>query len=352
MKSTDADSWIVQPAEPVLVTGANGFVGSRVVDVLLRRGFSNIHCLVRRSSRLDHLGAVVDSHAASARIHIVAGDLTSRQDCLRVTSDVSVVYHLAAGFEKSFAGAFASSAVGTRNLLDALLVHQKIRRFVNVSSFAVYSNLALASGAVLDETCPLEDSPQERFDPYGFGKLKQEQIVRDYGRTHGIKFVVLRPGVVFGPGKTDLSGRVGIGSFGIFINVGGRNLLPLTYVDNCADAIVLAGLKAGVDDMTFNVVDNELLTSAQFLRAFKGRVRGFRSVRIPYVLAYSLCRAWEGYSRWSKHQLPPAFNRRRCAADWKRHQFPNNRIREALGWSPTIGLDEAMKRFVAQFPAE
>ena len=105
--------------------------------------------------------------------------------------------------------------------------------------------LSLKPGALLDETCPLEDAPQERFDAYSFGKLKQEEIVREYGRNIQLPYVILRPGYVFGPGKRELSGRIGIRAFGIFLHVNGSNLLPLTFVDNCAEAIVLAGLKAG-----------------------------------------------------------------------------------------------------------
>ena len=127
-----------------------------------------------------------------------------------------------------------NSALATRNLLDAFLDSGRPRRFVNVSSFAVYSNLKLKRGSLLDESCPLEDAPQERHDAYGFGKLKQEELVREYGANRGLPFVILRPGAVFGPGKPDLSGRVGINTFGFFIHLGGSNLLPLTYVDNCA----------------------------------------------------------------------------------------------------------------------
>src|SRR5207247_1594501 len=132
---------------------------------------------------------------------------------------------------KSFAGAFMNSALATRNLLEAFATEGKPKRFVNVSSFAVYSNLKMKRGAVLDETSPLEDSPQERFDAYGFGKLKQEEIVREFCLNRKIPFVVLRPGTVFGPGKRDLTGRIGIDTFGFFIHVGGSNQLPLTYVD-------------------------------------------------------------------------------------------------------------------------
>ena len=242
-----------------------------------------------------------------------------------------------------------NSALATRNLMDAFLQRGQPKRFVNVSSFAVYSNLQLKSGALLDENCPLEDAPQDRYDAYGFGKLKQEELVKEYGNRYDLSYVILRPGTVFGPGKRNLSGRIGIDTFGFFIQVGGSNLLPLTFVDNCAEAIVLAGLKAGVDGEIFNVVDDELLTSSQFLRAYKKHVSPFFSVRVPYALAYGSCLLWEKYSKWSKGQLPPAFNRRRCAAEWKANRFSNQKLRKRLGWKPRVGVEKAMALFLGQF---
>ena len=63
---------------------------------------------------------------------------------------VRVIYHLAAGIDKSFAGAFMNSVLTTRNLLDASLANVSLKRFVNISSFAVYSNRNLRRGAILD----------------------------------------------------------------------------------------------------------------------------------------------------------------------------------------------------------
>ena len=242
-----------------------------------------------------------------------------------------------------------TSALGTRNLLDAFLKVGKPRRFVNISSFAVYSNLSLKRGALLDESCPLENASQERFDAYGFGKLKQEEVVREYGNKHQLPYVILRPGYVFGPGKRELSGRVGINTFGFFIQINGSNLLPLSFVDNCAEAIVLAGLKAGIESETFNVVDNELLTSRQFLAAYKRKVKRFGSITIPYSVAYAMCVLWEKYSKWSKGQLPPAFNRRRCAAEWKGNRFSNQKLLQRLGWKPRVNMEQAMAAFLGQF---
>jgi len=338
----------VKKTQPVLVTGAAGFIGAKVVEILLEYGFANIRCLVRPTSRLERLQDVVRRHSAEQRVQLVYGDLVSRADCVRAADGIAVVYHLAAGFDKSFAGAFMNSALATRNLIEAVLDQKHIKRFVNVSSFAVYSNLELARGALLDETSPLEDEPQERYDAYGFGKRKQEELVQNFGRTRGLPYVILRPGTVFGPGKKDLTGRIGIDTFGFFIHVGGSNILPLTFVDNCAEAIVMAGVADGVDGEIFNVVDDDLLTSAQFLRAFK-RVRPIFSVRVPYAIAYGLCWAWEEYSRRSQGQLPPAFNRRRCAAEWKGNRFSNRKLREKVGWAPRVRMDEAMSRFADQF---
>jgi nucleoside-diphosphate-sugar epimerase len=343
--------YIALPGDQILITGSSGFVGVKVVETLLGRGFVNLRCFVRPSSRLDRLRQVL-SRFPDANVELVTGDLLSREDTRKAAQGVSVIYHLAAGFDKSFAGAFMNSALTTRNLIDAFLQYGRPRRFVNISSFSVYSNLKLKRGALLDESCPLEEASQERYDAYGFGKLKQEEMVREYGTTHDLPYVILRPGTIFGPGKPDLSGRVGVGTFGLFIQVGGSNLLPLTFVDNCAEAIVVAGLRPGVDGETFNVVDDELLTSSQFLRAYKKRVTPFYSVRIPYLLAYALCILWEEYSKRSKGQLPPAFNRRRCSAEWKGNRFSNRKIKEQLGWKPKIDIEKAMGSFLAQFDSQ
>jgi nucleoside-diphosphate-sugar epimerase len=341
--------YAASPGDRILVTGSNGFVGAKVVETLLEYGFQNLRCFVRPSSRLDRLEEVLGRFPVAKSVQRVSGDLLSIGDCRRAADGAAIIYHLAAGIEKSFAGAFMNSALATRNLMDASLQCGHLRRFVNVSSFAVYSNLNLKRGAVLDESCPLEDAPQERYDAYGFGKLKQEELVKEYGKRYGLPYVILRPGTIFGPGKQDLSGRIGINTFGFFIQVGGSNLLPLTFVDNCAEAIVLAGLRSGVEGEIFNVVDDELLTSNQFIRAYERRVTPFFSLRIPYPVAYAFCLLWQKYSKWSKGQLPPAFNRRRCSADWKGNRFSNQKLRESLGWRPRVGAEKAMASFLAQF---
>ena len=332
----------------ILVTGSSGFIGAKVVEVLLEYGYRNIRCFVRPSSRLERLREVLNRSGAEEAVEIFVGDLLSTDDCRRAVKGVSVIFHLAAGFEKSFAGAFMNSALATRNLIESFLELGEPKRFVNVSSFAVYSNLKLKRSSLLDETCPLEDAAQERCDAYGFGKLKQEELVREYGEARQLPYVILRPGAVFGPGKRDLSGRVGISTFGFFIHLGGSNQLPLTFVDNCAEAIVRAGLIAGINGEIFNVVDDDLPTSRSFFRAYKKRTKLF-SIGLPYFATSAVCRVWERYSKWSNEQLPPVFNQRRCAAEWKGNRYSNQKLKERLGWTPRVKMPQAMDAFLGQF---
>jgi nucleoside-diphosphate-sugar epimerase len=341
--------YVISLDERILVTGSSGFIGSKVVETLLNHGFTDIGCFVRPSSQLSRLGKTLRRLNAGKKVEIVTGDLLSPSDCRKAAAGASIIYHLAAGMEKSFAGAFMNSALATRNLMDAFLRFGQPKRFVNVSSFAVYSNLALKRGALLDETSPLEEAPQQRFDAYGFGKLKQEELVREYAARYGLPYVIVRPGYVFGPGKQELNGRVGIKTFGFFIQINGSNLLPLTYVDNCAEAIVLAGLTAGIDGEVFNVVDNELMTGCQFLKAYRKKAKSFVSIRLPYFVGYTMCLLWENYSKWSKNQLPPVFNHRRCAAEWKGQRYSNEKLKERVGWRPRVPMKEAMEAFLAQF---
>jgi nucleoside-diphosphate-sugar epimerase len=275
----------------------------------------------------------------------VQGNLLAPRDCAIAARDVAVAYHLAAGIDKSFAGCVLNSAVTTRNLLDALLAERSFKRIVNVSSLAVYSNAKLGRGALLDERCEVDGQLVERFDPYAYGKASQDRVVLEYAKTRDLPHVILRPGVTFGPGKSKIPGRVGIDTFGFFLHLGLGNQMPLTYVDNCAEAIVLAGLKPGIEGEVINVVDDDLPTSRRFLRGYKRHVRRFRSLTVPYPVFYIFNALWEKYSRWSEGQLPPAFNRLTCAAYFKGNTYSNAKAKRLLGWRPRVPMSEGIARF-------
>lgn len=334
---------IVNAQAPILVTGAAGFIGTSVVKTLLERGFQDIRCLVRPSRNPSGLMALAARNGYGERVRLVRGNLLSREDCLNAAKDAAMVYHLAAGTgEKSFPDVFMNTVVTTRNLLDACIERACLRRFVSVSSFAVYSNRNKPHGRILDESAPVEEHPGLRGEAYCYAKLRQDQMVQEYGKRRGIPYVLVRPGAVYGPGKTGITGRVGIGTFGIFLHLGGGNKIPFTYVDNCAEAIVLAGLVNGVNGEIFNVVDDDLPSSRQFLRRYKRGVKSFRSLPVPRPFSYLLCCAWEKYSLWSEGQLPPVFNRLAWHSYWKGNVPVNHKLKTRLGWSPKVSTSDGL----------
>lgn len=327
----------------ILITGANGFIGSKVVETLIHYGFKNLRCFVRPSSNLTALNKIISSFSRG-KIEVVKGNLIYRDDCKKATEGVSVIFHLAAGIDKTFPGSFLNSVITTRNLLDSVLQNSNLKRFLNVSSFAVYSNMKIKRGGLLDETCEIENKLVQMSEPYTFGKVKQDEIVIEYNKKHNVPYVIVRPGAVYGPGK-GLTGRIGIDTFGIFLHLGGSNRIPLTYVDNCAEAITLAGIKKGVDGEIFNIVDDDLPTSRRFLKMYKKNVGHFKSIYIPYNIFYFFCYLWEKYSKWSEGQLPPSFNRKKCATFWKGNRYSNKKLKDLLGWKPKIEFREASMRY-------
>jgi nucleoside-diphosphate-sugar epimerase len=341
--ATNSAVLIAGPDDPILITGAAGFIGSRVVRGLVERGFRNLRCLARPSSDTAKIEAIARQYGDAARIQVIKGNLLSRQDCLAAAEGVAVIFHLAAARgEKSFPDAFMNSVVTTRNLLDAAVHHGCMRRFVSISSFAVYTNQGKAKGRLLDESCPVEAQPHLRGHAYTFAKVKQDEIVEEYGEKHGLPYVIVRPGYVYGAGNEAITNRVGIGTFGLFLHLGGGNTIPFTFVDNCAEAIVLAGVKRGVDGEVFNIVDDDLPSSRQFLRRYKRSVRSFKSIYLPHSVSYLLCSLWERYSSWSGGQLPPVYNRGAWHAFWKRTRYTNAKAKALLGWTPNVPTSEAM----------
>ncbi len=330
--------------DAILVTGAAGFIGSRVVDSLLEKGWKNIRCFVRPSSDLDQVRKSIAKHPA-ARVEIIKGNLLSPDDCIHAVKGVKVVIHLVTGRGKLFSACYQNSVITTRNLLDAIISESTKIRLVNVSSFAVYSNFKLGRGKLLDENCTLENNHKERYDAYVYAKLKQDELVEEYSSKYGLRFATIRPGYVIGPGKEGIPGAVGIDTFGIFFHIGGSNKVPITYVDNCADAIALAGVAEEMDNQVFNVWDDDLPTSRQLLKRYKKEVRRISSFRVPYSLFYLFCKFWEWYVRYSKGQLPAVFNRRFCAFQWKGHSFDNRKLKERIGWKPKVGMTQALDQY-------
>jgi nucleoside-diphosphate-sugar epimerase len=340
------ENMIIKPDSLVLVTGATGFIGLRVIERLIDYGFHNLRCFVRPSSNMIGLHEVVGRLSRQSKIEVVTGNLQSMEDCEKAAKDVVVIYHLAIGAAgKSFPSAFLNTVIPTRNLLEACIQSQSLKRFVNISSFAVYSNRNKPQSGLLDESCPIDRHPELRGDAYAFAKLKQDELVIDYAKKNGIRYVILRPGAVYGPENYKITGRVGIDTFGIFLHLGGSNKVPFTYVDNCAEAIVLAGLVRDIDGEVFNIVDDDLPSSRRFLNLYKKHVKRFKSIYIPHALSYLLCYLWEKYCAVSNGQLPALFSRNQWHAYWKKTRYSNEKLKGRLGWKMRVSTEEGLKRY-------
>ena len=116
-------------------------------------------------------------------------------------------------------------------------------------------------------------------------------------------------------------------------------------MDNCAEAIVLAGIKQNVNGEVFNVVDDELPSSREFLQRYKKQVRRFKSMYVPRPVSYFLCYVWEKYSNWSQGQLPPTFNRKAWHAYWKKTTYTNEKLKRLLGWAPGVSTNQGLELF-------
>jgi nucleoside-diphosphate-sugar epimerase len=327
----------------VLVTGAGGFLGVHVVERLLAHGYTDIRCFLRDRSKEERLRALAESHPG-VQLEICYGNLRSKSDCSLAVADVSLVVHLVAGMKGAPADMFTDSVVASRNLLEALEAREgvsiKKTRVVLVSSFGVYGVVPLGRRARIDETTPLEEHPELR-DTYSHSKLLQEQLFWDHQKKAGFELVVLRPGVIYGPGGGAFSSRVGLQIGPVFFHLGGRNLLPLSFVVNCAEAIVLAASHPDSAGQVYNVHDDDLPTASRYLREYKRHVKQIRSIRLPYFATRMLARVLEAYHRRSQGQLPGIITLYKTAAAWGGNRFDNAKL-HALGWHQLIATKDAM----------
>jgi len=325
----------------VLVTGSNGFLGSALVERLLAHGETDLRCFVRPGSDRSRLETVRAGAPSGVSLEVFEGTLATIEGAAEALRDVDVVYHVAAGMSGSAADLFLSSVVTSKNLLEAMTRQGRLPRVVLISSFGVYGTAGLRRGSVLNEDAPLEAHPEKR-DLYSYAKWRQEKLFRDYSRVHGLPLVVLRPGVIYGPSGGGPSARIGLSLFGVFLHLGGSNLLPLSYVENCAEAAAVAGRRDDAVGNVFNVHDDALPTCRQFLRRYCREVRRMRVVTVPYALTMLVSRWVERYHERSQGQLPAVFTPYKTATSWKGLRFDNSRLK-SLGWQQRVPTDEALR---------
>jgi nucleoside-diphosphate-sugar epimerase len=326
----------------ILVTGATGFLGGSLVERLLAQGERDLRVTVRPGSDTSRVVAAATRYP-EARIEYVRANLIAPPEVARAVDGVEAIYHLAASLRGAAADMFLNTVVGSKYLLDAI-AERRPMRVVLVSSFSVFGVAEMGRGARVDESTPFEPHPEKR-DLYAHVKLRQERLFRERAERDRFELVILRPGVIYGPGGSAFSSRVGLSLFGLFLSLGGKNTLPLSYVDNCADAIVLAGRLSpvGAGPAVYNLVDDDLPTCRAYLAAYKREVAPLRSVPIPFpVLAFG-ARVLDRYNQWSHGQLPAIFTPYKVASTWGGNRFDNSKIK-GLGWKQPVPTDEGLRR--------
>lgn len=324
----------------VLVTGGTGFLGRPLVRQLLGQGLT-VRCFTRPGSSLDGLRSLEAEHAEGS-LEIFRGHLGRPDSCAAALEGCEVVFHAAAELRGATAGLFLNNVSATRTLLQAA-ARSRPRRVVLVSSLGVYGSGSLPRGAVVDEDCPLDPHPHRR-DAYTYSKVVQEQVARDTCRREGLPLVVIRPGVIYGPGRDCISGRMGLRLGSWLVMMGGGQELPYTFVENCARAILLAGTVSGAEGQGFNVVDDSPPTNRQLANQYRRAVGPLGTLTVPGWAVSPLSDLCEWYHRWSHGQLPAVLTRYKSWAVWRPFRYSNAKAKAQLGWRPETDFAEGLKQ--------
>jgi nucleoside-diphosphate-sugar epimerase len=217
------------PQARILVLGANGFIGRRLVEALIRESNLQPVAAVRSLGRGPALPGV----------EMLVCDATNRAAMERALGGVDVAVNCVAGND-------AAMVVATNVLCD-LARRSGLRRMIHLSSMAVYG----AATGLVDEAAV----PTAPVSGYGLAKQACETAVRDYIRDGG-EAVILRPGCVYGPGSEQWTGRIArllqAGRLGD-LGAGGDGICNLTYVDDLITAILAALMRPDAVGEAFNI---------------------------------------------------------------------------------------------------
>lgn len=254
-----------------LVTGGAGFIGSHVVECLLRDGWQVKVLDNFSTSTPENLESCLD------RIDLIQGDICDPGICLSAAEGVDSIFHLAgiASVLESVANPLYSHRVnltGTVNLLQAAQI-QKVRRFILSSSASVYGNA--------DMIPTREDQLIAPMSPYASAKAGSELYCRNFYSLFGLETVILRYFNVFGPRQHAKSGYAA--AIPKFIEAAVMNESPVVfgdghqtrdfiYVENVARANVLAATAAQAAGGTFNVAAGVAISLLDLLQELENAI--------------------------------------------------------------------------------
>lgn len=344
----------------MLVTGATGFLGQRVVEHALGRGH-RVRAVVRPGRDVSGM-----SWAGKDGLDIVEIDLASDSSIGKLADalvdkhqDAVVVIHAAGTLEGNDSVQQAETVEPTRRLIQAMR-QAGSRRLILLSSLSVYGYAALPDGAQLDETTPTESDLGDR-DAYCRAKLAQEAIALEAAQLHGFLVTALRPGVIFGPGRL-WTARLGVAKGPLCVLLGGNAALPVSFVEHCAQAVVLAAEKhAVISDVyadrdslgrlgafeAINVIDDDRPTQNQYAVLLKKHAAAGPAVlfSLPWGLLKRVAAALALLSLLAPDlisRLPAIMRSASLHARIKPLRYSNCRLHDRLGWLATMDCENAI----------
>jgi nucleoside-diphosphate-sugar epimerase len=322
---------------PALITGASGFLGGRLAEVLAGEG-EQVTVLARPTSDLRHLVGLNG-------LRVVQGSLTDREPLLEAVREVTHIFHCAAA-STDWASAsiyLESNVKGTENLLLAARQAPRLERFIHVSTTDVYGYPALP--------CVEAGELRDVGLPYNRTKILAEQAVWREAQEHSLPVTVLRPATIYGPrGKafvTDIADLLRKRQMA-YID-GGRRTGGFLYVDNAIDAMIAAARHPETQGKAYNMTDGTGATWRQYVSALADGL-GCKPpwINLPYRAAMAIAAGMEIPYR-CLNALPgrPLLTRHAVFLLGRDQEFPSAKARAEFGFAPKISLEEGVDRSVA-----
>jgi nucleoside-diphosphate-sugar epimerase len=319
-----------------LVTGATGFLGGHLVQSLAERGFE-ITALVRLTSKV--------SAKLQRQAELVECDLRNVESLEAAFADVDVVFHCAAVTTNriSWQNHYETNVRGTERVLEMAL-EARVQRVIHISSIIVYGLEPLGRRIPFTESTSYVKKPN-KWAYYMRSKAEADKLALTFYREKGLPVTVVRLGILYGPGG-GIPGQ-GLGRFGpVWLLIGsGRNVLPLTYVENAVDCILLAASSDVAVGQAYNVVDEPQISGRDALLR-KAKLTGDRPVFFP-VPAFPLCIAGslaELLSSVRGADTPPRVTRHLVRIACRDIRYDASAAREQLGWQQRFSLEEGLRR--------
>jgi 2-alkyl-3-oxoalkanoate reductase len=322
----------------ILVTGASGFLGGRLVEALSVQG-TPVRATTRLLSRARQL----------PEVEWVQCDLGQEERLRSALCDVQTVFHCAAlcGAPGSLRDYEDVNVEGTRQLLR-LAAECGVQTFIHVSSMSVYA-VPENGAAVLDESAPLDARAAER-GAYTRSKLAADQAVLEHARTHRFpRVVVLRPGTIYGPGAKLPLGRLQLPSSASRPLVVGSRSTPagLVYVDDVVEAMLAAARAKVPTGSVYNLVNSSDCDQGELARTVFEVTRGrIRPRFAPYPLVWTAMFGIDLLSLVRHRKLGTA--RYRLQRTLAPMRFDCAAARRDLGWQPRVPLALGISRALDQ----